>query len=212
MSIKTKYALVGLMFCSPVVLAENYTVESSVTLASQYLFRGFDMTQDNPAVQGDYIISNEQGFWFGAWASNYDIGSDDGVEIDIIGGYNIALSDEVTLGFGFTEYTYTGEVDSSTEYNVSISYNQFSLSYYDDVDLNTTYISLDSEFQLSDEMTVAFHLAEYDYESADSSRDYSATLNYSMNEDLSVSGTYSVNDIGMPGAENYFVASISYSF
>ena len=192
--------------------ADEFSYSSSITLASQYLFRGFDMTQENPAIQGDYVISHESGFWFGAWGSNYDLDFDDGVEIDLIAGYDLALSSDVTLTLGMTEYTYTGEVDSSTEFYLTLAYSYFSFTYNDDIDLDTTYISLDAEFPLTEQLNLALHLAEYDYEDTASNRDYNASLVYSVNDKLSVFATYSSNDIDEDGAEDYVVLGVNYSF
>ena len=207
-----KLLLLPSLFYSGIAAANEFTSESSVTVASQYLFRGFDMTQEDPALQGDYIVSHESGFWFGAWASNYDFGTEDGVEIDLIGGFDMPLTEDVTLGVGFTEYTYTGEADSTTELYVSLSYSQFSLTYYDDVDLETVYLSFDAEFALSDAVSIALHAAEYDYDVGSATHDYSATLSYTVNDKVTVFATFSNNDINEVSAEDYIVAGLSYSF
>ena len=209
---KLKILLIPSLLYSGLATATEYSSESSVTVASQYLFRGFDMTQEDPALQGDYVISHESGFWLGAWASNYDFSTDDGVEIDIIGGFNMPLTDDITMGIGFTEYTYTGETEDTTEINISLSYSNFSLSYNDDLDLETVYLSLDAEFEISEAISIALHAAEYDYNVGGATHDYSATLSYSVNEKFSVFATFSNNDINETGAEDYVVAGVTYSF
>jgi len=148
----TLIALMGLLYTGT-ISAAKFTRDSSVTLASQYLFRGFDMTQDNPALQGDYGVTHESGLWFGAWGSMYEFADEDGIEIDIIAGYSFELTDDLSFGVGYTGYNYTGETEGTNELNLSLSYKQYSISYNDDFDLDTVYISLDAEFELVDDIT-----------------------------------------------------------
>jgi len=63
------------------VSAEVFSTKVSATIATQYLWRGFDLNRQDPVLQGDFIVNHKSGFSFGVWASNYDDGSDDGLEI-----------------------------------------------------------------------------------------------------------------------------------
>lgn len=205
--------LIGLLgFTSPLALANDFSTESSVTLASQYLWRGFDLNQEDPALQGDVIVSHDSGFWFGAWASNYDAGIDDGVEVDLMLGYDFSVNEDIDIGVGFTEYTYSGDIDSSSEYYVSVSYSNFSFTFYDDLDLDTKYYSLDAEFELSSDLTLALHAGKNDPDSGGSNNDYSVTLNHATTDNLTLFATYSDNDLNVTGAEDYFIVGASYSF
>ncbi len=192
--------------------AAEFGSDSSITFASQYIFRGFDMTQENPAIQGDYVINHESGFWFGAWGSTYEFTDEDGVEIDLIAGYDIALTEALTLNLGFTEYTYTGGTDSSSEFFVGLSYSNFSITYYDDVDLETIYISADASFPISEQVSIDIHAAQYEYEDDSNSSDFSVIGNYAVNEQFTIFAGFSSNDLDVTGAEDYVVAGISYSF
>ena len=96
--------------------ADEFEFSASATLVSQYLFRGLDASQEDPALQGDVTMTHDSGFWFGAWASNYDSGGgESGIEIDLMAGYEMSLSDGITIGGGLTQYTYSDETDSSTD-------------------------------------------------------------------------------------------------
>lgn len=214
---KLKKLSLALMTCgavtsSSLVSADAFSTESSLTLASQYLFRGFDLSQEDPALQGDVIVNHESGFWFGAWATNYDVGADDGVEVDVLLGYDFSLNDDVSFGVGLTEYTYTGDTDSSTEYYVSVSVSNFSFTYYDDTDLDTSYYSLDAEFDLQSNFSLALHAGKNDPDGGSSNNDYSVTLNYAASDSLSLFATYSDNDLDIDGAEDYFVVGAGYTF
>ncbi|MCP4414520.1 MAG: hypothetical protein GY808_18350 [Gammaproteobacteria bacterium] len=195
------------LFNSVVVADDEFSIDSNVTLASMYLFRGFDMSMEDPALQGDFIVSHESGFWIGAWSSMYDFGKEDGIEVDFIGGYDFALTDDLTMGVGFTEYTYTGETDSSTEYYVSVSFKNFTIAYYDDVDLDTTYISVDYEIAINNKYSLTLHAADYKtaYNSA-------IGISYKINNNFSAFASYNNSDINNVSDKNYFVFGATYNF
>ena len=210
-----KFTLIALsLFCfiSSCVSADPFETEGSATLASMYLWRGLDVSQEDPAIQADFIVNHQSGFWIGAWGTTYDIGVDDGLEIDFIGGYNYAVNDSFSIGAGFTEYTFTGDTDSSTEFYLTASLKQFTLTYNEDIDLKTTYISLDAEFELAEELSLALHAADYSFDDGSSHNEYNIGLSYAATEKVSLTGLYSVNDLDVPGAEDYFVVSVSYAF
>lgn len=190
----------------------GFSTEFSTTPTSQYIWRGFDLNQENAALQGDVTVSHDSGFWFGAWGSNYDVGADDGVEIDLLAGYDFAVSDLVSLGVGITEYTFTGDTSSSTEYYASVSVGQFSLTYFDDVDLDATYLSLDAEFELNDEFSLTLHTGEYDVTGVGKNTDWAIGTSYAASESLSLWATYSDNELDVEGAEDYLVIGASFSF
>ena len=194
------------------VTGATFDTEASATIASMYLWRGFDVSQEDPALQGDFIVNHESGFWIGAWATTYDIGIDDGVEVDFIGGYNHAINDSVSIGAGFTEYTFTGDSSSTTEFYVTASVENFSLTYNEDVDLDATYISLDAEFELVEKVSLLLHAGDYSLDNGGSNNEYHVGLSYAATEQLALTALYSDNDLDVPGAEDYFVASLTYSF
>jgi len=197
---------------SQIAIADAFKTEASATLVSQYVFRGFDLSTEDPAVQGDFIVNHDSGFSFGAWGSTYDVGSDDGVEVDLMASYSIEVNKDLSFGIGLTEYTYTGDTDASTEFYVSASFQQFSLTYYDDTDLNTTYISLDAEFEVIDDVAVQFHYGDYDFDAGGGSSDWSIGGSFAATKALSLFALYTDNDLNVQGAEDYFVVGASYAF
>ncbi len=200
--------IISLFFSSGVASADDgFSTSASATVASMYLFRGYDMSMEDPALQGDLIVSHDSGFWVGAWASMYDFGVEDGVEIDFIGGFDYAISNDVSVGLGFTEYTYTGDTGSNTEFYLSLSYKNFSFAYYDDNDLDTTYISVDAEFEMAEDLSLTVHAADYE-----TSNDLSAGLSYSFDKHISAFGNFTYVDMDNVGDENYLVVGVTYSF
>ncbi len=205
-------ALTLLASISGSTLASNFSTEASATIASQYIWRGFDLNQEDPALQGDFVISHDSGFSLGVWGSNYDFGSDDGVEVDWFANYATSLTDQVSIEVGVTEYTFSGDSDSSTEYYFSVNFSYLTIAYYDDTDLDTNYLSVDLEFELVDNITLALHAGDNDPDNGESNNDYAVGINYSANKQLSLFATYSDNDLNIDGAEDYLVVGASYSF
>ena len=101
---------------------------------SEYIYRGIPQKNSSAFAGVDY---ENNGFYAGAWGA--DVG--DGIEIVYYGGYNWE-GDEVTLGAGFTLYTYTGDFDDTyKEINLSAGWKWFTLDVaigeYDNFDAST---------------------------------------------------------------------------
>jgi uncharacterized protein (TIGR02001 family) len=111
-------ALAGAACVSSVVSAQTpapadsakspHTLTGSVTLVSDYRFRGISQTYEGPAVQGGFDYAHASGFYLGNWNSNvasqvYTGGS--GIEMDVYGGYKRAFGD-VGLDVGYLYYHY----------------------------------------------------------------------------------------------------------
>ena len=76
-----------------------HTLIGSVTLVSDYRFRGISQTYKGPALQGGFDYAHSSGFYLGNWNSNvasqvYTGGSS--IEMDFYGGYKRSFG-----GFGF---------------------------------------------------------------------------------------------------------------
>ena len=62
-------ALALTVLAAPLARAE---VSSTITLATDYDFRGITQTARDPALQASLDWSSESGFYLGAWVSNVD--------------------------------------------------------------------------------------------------------------------------------------------
>lgn len=97
---------------------------ANVGVVSQYIFRGVVQTDTASASAG--IDYENSGFYIGTWGADVQ----DGLEIDVYGGYANELESGLGYSLGFTTYQYTGNFDTSyNEVNLSLSYGMFSLSY-----------------------------------------------------------------------------------
>ena len=99
-------------------------LSANVGVVSQYIFRGVVQTDTASASAGvDYETG---GFYIGAWTADVQ----DGLEIDVYGGYGNELDNGFGYSVGFTTYQYTGDFDSAyNEINLGLSYSFFSVSY-----------------------------------------------------------------------------------
>jgi uncharacterized protein (TIGR02001 family) len=81
--------LLALMAVAAVGTVARAEVSSTVTLASDYDFRGISQSAKDPALQLSLDWAGDSGFYVGAWASNVDFGPDtvSDVELDIYAGY-----------------------------------------------------------------------------------------------------------------------------
>ncbi len=114
-------ALVPSLLISSLALAD---ASANIGYVSQYHYRGIQQTAGGSTSAGlDY---SNNGFNIGTWAADVD----DGIEVDIYGGYAIELESGITLGLSGTSYQYTGTFDSAyNELTVSAGFGMFSLDY-----------------------------------------------------------------------------------
>jgi len=85
----------------------GFSVSGNVTLASEYRFRGVDLSGGNIAIQGGVDLSTDAGFYLGTWASSLDeqtvgYGS---TEVDVYGGWGGSIGD-VAIDVGIIAYMY----------------------------------------------------------------------------------------------------------
>ena len=84
------------------------SVSANVAFATEYRFRGVDLSGGEFAIQGGFDVSLPAGFYVGTWASNLDedtvgFGS---TELDIYGGWTGSLTDALTADVGVIGYLY----------------------------------------------------------------------------------------------------------
>lgn len=97
----------------------EFTVNGSVTLASDYRFRGISQTNKDLAIQGGITLSHKSGFYASFWSSNVDgyvnAKGTASQELDLIAGYKHTLSNGLTLDGGVLYYVYPGFSNGSTK-------------------------------------------------------------------------------------------------
>jgi uncharacterized protein (TIGR02001 family) len=97
---------------------------ANVGLLSEYHFRG--IVQNATATANGGVDLSSGGFYAGVWAADVE----DGLEIDIYGGYGFEFENGLALGAGLTTYQYTGGFDTEyNEVNLSAGYGFVSVEY-----------------------------------------------------------------------------------
>jgi uncharacterized protein (TIGR02001 family) len=92
-------------------------VSSTVTIVSDYDFRGFSQSGSDPALQVSLDYAADSGWYAGVWGSNIDDFLDyDGsgvaeTEIDLYTGYSKSFDNGWGYDVGITYYTYSGASD-----------------------------------------------------------------------------------------------------
>lgn len=93
---------------SQLVSAGGFTLSANAALATQYRFRGANLSGDRIAVQGGLDLDHASGFYVGVWGStlNDRLTGYGGAELDIYGGYAWQLIEGVTADVGVIAYTF----------------------------------------------------------------------------------------------------------
>ena len=119
MNLKSAVCAAALMTLSAPALADDgpFSFAGSVTLTTDYVFRGISQTENDPAIQGDFTLSHESGLFGTVWASNvdFDDGAEDtNLEIDFTVGFGNEVNENFSYEVGAIYYAYP---DSDDDYN-----------------------------------------------------------------------------------------------
>lgn len=142
MHVSLKSLAAGLLLVCPLVTSAEEAVSpitGNLALTSNYVFRGISQTWDEPAVQGGFDYAHPSGFYVGTWASNVSdhIFNNTSIEIDLYGGYNGVINDDLSYNVGLIQYYYPGgeyNIAPSEEYDTleayaGVTYKFFNLKY-----------------------------------------------------------------------------------
>ncbi len=99
-------------------------LSANVGLMSDYFYRG--IIQNTTATANGGLDFENNGFYLGTWAADVE----DGLEVDLYGGYSHEFDQGLSLGVGFTGYYYTGDFDDTyEEINLSAAFGIVSIEY-----------------------------------------------------------------------------------
>ena len=185
----TAALLAGTMLTTPVVAAE---ISGNVGATTDYIWRGNTQSSGDASLSGGIDVDFGNGFAIGTWVGSLGQSDTDDAnyEVDLYGSYSFegpfsGLSYEI----GYISYQYPGVADSAadfTEIFISAAGGPFSVSYYtqeDDLGGGTgvpdgTYLSLDAEFPMTQDWSVALHWGneEFDDPTINDDEDYAISL------------------------------------
>ncbi len=191
---------------SPVLAESDLSYNAAVV--SHYLWRGFDLNNENPALQGGLDYEHDSGFYAGAWASQYEFDEeDDGIEIDIYVGYSLALNDHFSVDASINSYQYTGSTDSSIEWKIGLVHDRFELNYFHDQDLETDYIELNANYPITEQFSANAHYGIND-DGDDNYNDYSLFVNYAISDMWEANLGYSNHELDTQFAQGTIFAGV----
>jgi uncharacterized protein (TIGR02001 family) len=194
-------AMTGLLLLAAQSAHAEYS--STITLASEYQFRGFSQSARDPALQASFDYELPSGFTVGAWASNVDFDNDADFELDLYATYTGMISEKSNWSVGFTWYDYpsSDDVDGYPEIFAGLTFGPVEVKqwYSNDffaADEDALYTEANVSLPLQGELSLQLHggysWGDYWDLSGGELFDYSAGLGYTFNKvdlALSVTGT-----------------------
>lgn len=199
-------------------------VSANIGLTSDYIFRGFSQTGEDPAVQAGVDVTIGS-FYAGTWASNVDFGDKTDAEIDLYGGVR-----GETSGFawdvGFVSYLYAGE-----PHGAGYNYNELKLGvsraigpvtagavvYYSPdfygADKTATYGELNASFTPAAKWTVSGAVGKQWLDVSDDYATWNAGVAYALTDNLALDVRYFGTDVdNVQAADDRVVATIKATF
>jgi len=114
---KLLVAVLGALCAMPVMAADAPAITGNVGFTSDYVFNGISQTFRSPAIQGGFDYAAANGLYVGTWASNVSGNqyTNASMELDVYGGYNGKVSDDLGYQIGLMNVTYpNGKAYTST--------------------------------------------------------------------------------------------------
>ena len=183
-----------------VVTEARAEISANVALVSDYRFRGISQSNENPALQGGFDYSFENGFYLGTWGSSVNFDSDEvfngSLELDFYGGWGTDIGENSTIDLGYIYYAYPdddgGLVGNYQEIYVNYGWRDLSLgaAYSDDYYGESGkfwYLQANYDWSFAEDWSLSLHVGYNDFGediflSSDKGHytDYSVGLNWSV--------------------------------
>ncbi len=167
------WAVIAALVMSPLPTAAEFAeldVSPNVSSTTDYVWRGFSQTNEDPAMQGGLDLSHESGVYVGTWGSNVEFGSAAHVEMDMYGGLSGELANGIGWDVGVIHYAYPSESEIDfNEYYFSPSWNMLSaqVAWSDDFagsGETALYLSGGVEYEIPDALTLSASVGQSRFE------------------------------------------------
>lgn len=215
---------IGLIGLAAPASAADPEFSANVGVVTDYVFRGFSQTNENPALQGGVDMTYGS-FYAGVWGSNVDFGDDTGAEVDVYGGYRTEAAG-YALDLGVIGYLYPKEPDGA-DYN----YVEFKAAasravgpatlgaavYYSPdffgIDDAATYVELNGAFSPIEKVTISGAVGQQFLDVSDDYATWNLGVTYAFDDSVGLDVRYYDTDVeGVPGAEDRVVAGLKFAF
>jgi uncharacterized protein (TIGR02001 family) len=202
---------------------EDFTVEASLSLVSDFRRGGLSSTGNKAAVQGQFGVEHKSGVYGGVWASNIASNGGADLELDLALGYNFAFGD-VDASVGVIEYVFPGVRNSSyaelqaglstqfgrAEIGVSMAYTpkQANVGRQDNL-----YVGVAAELPVNDRVALLGTIGVEDGAFGDKKVDWSLGATFLLRGvELGVTYVDSARTFGLPDADATLVFSVGKTF
>ncbi len=216
-------AAAALLLAAGAASAQSTEVAFNANVTSDYVFRGFSQTNEDPALQLGADLTTGA-FYAGVWASNVDFGDSTDLEIDAYGGIRGETSG-FTWDVGLVGYFYVN-APSATDYDyievkaaASRAVGPVTLGaavYYSPdfygVDETATYVELNGEWAVTDKVSLSGAVGEQYLDVNDDYATWNLGASYAFTDTVSGDVRYHDTDINGVLSESRVVASLSLSF
>jgi uncharacterized protein (TIGR02001 family) len=195
----------------------------NVGVVSDYVFRGFSQTDENPALQGG-VDATIGAFYVGAWASNVDFGDDTDAEIDIYGGYRGEAAgfafDVGVVGYGYVgapdgaDYDYV-EFKGAASRAIGPATIGAAVYWSPDffgLDEEATYVEANASFAPADKWTVSGAVGHQSLDVNDDYTTWNAGVGYAFTDHVAVDVRYHDADVDGPLSDGRVVAGLKFLF
>jgi uncharacterized protein (TIGR02001 family) len=169
---KFKSTCLAAALAVPALAYAEPELSANVALTTDYVWRGYSQTLEDPAIQGGFDFEHDSGFSVGVWGSNVDFGDSANMEFDIYGGYSGEFGDGFSYGVGLIYYMYPGTISTEDydwlEFNGSLGWGPvtFAINYSNDVynsDETGIYYNLSAGHEIQG-FSLAAGIGYYDYD------------------------------------------------
>jgi len=201
---KTTLALaMGLMISGAV----NAALEANIGATSNYLWRGVTQSSDDGAISGGLDYSHDSGLYAGTWVSSL---GGTGSEVDYYAGFS---GETESLGYdvGYIYYQYDdASLADFAEVYGSVTMSGVTAGIASEVytqggtDLDQTYYSLSSDFELTDGFGLTATAGRYNRDGSD---DYTHLTLDVTKDDF----TFSLSKAGSGSGDDSVIPYVSYS-
>lgn len=216
-------AAAGLAFAAP-ASAEDVDVSFNIGAVSDYVFRGFSQTDEDPAIQGGIDISTESGLYAGLWASNVDFYDSTDAEVDAYIGYRTEAAG-FAMDFGLIGYGYVNDPNGSG-YNYAEAKIAASRAvgpatigaavYYSPnffgADDEAVYYELNGAFTPFDKLTISGAVGEQTLDVNDDYTTWNVGATYALFGPVALDVRYHDSDVDGPLSDGRVVGSIKAVF
>jgi uncharacterized protein (TIGR02001 family) len=186
----------------------NAALEANIGATSNYMWRGLTQSSEDGAISGGLDYSHDSGAYAGTWVSSLG-GNGAGTETDYYAGFSGETADGIGYDVGYIYYAYTTGNDFAEVYG-SVTMSGVTAGVASEVytqpgpDLDQTYYSLSSDFELTDGFGLTATAGRYNRDGSD---DFSH-LTFDVTKD---DFTFSLSKASSGSGDDSVIPYVSYS-